>query len=144
MPILTVKVSRPADAGLSRKIADTLLDLTVSVLRKRRDLTAITIDFVSPAHWWIGGQNLDTLGLNSFYFDIRIVDGSNTKDEKARYIQACFAAMGELLGNLHPESYIHVHDVRADAYGYGGLTQEHRYVAASLQESHDTAGITTN
>jgi 4-oxalocrotonate tautomerase len=28
--------------------------------------------------------------------------------------------------NLHHESYIHVHDVRAGAYGYGGLTQEYR------------------
>jgi 4-oxalocrotonate tautomerase len=108
----------------SRQIADALLALTANVLRERRDLTAVTIDFVDPAHWWIGGRSLQSLGLDGFYFDIRIVDGSNTKDEKARYL--------------------HVRDVRADAYGYGGLTQEHRYVAASLQESHDTAGITTN
>ena len=32
-----------------------------------------------------------------------------------------------LLGDLHEESYIHVQDVRAAAYGYGGKTQEYRY-----------------
>jgi 4-oxalocrotonate tautomerase len=32
-----------------------------------------------------------------------------------------------LLGDLHEESYIYVQDVRADAFGYGGLTQEYRY-----------------
>lgn len=32
-----------------------------------------------------------------------------------------------LLGPLHEVTYIHVHDVRAAAYGYGGRTQESRY-----------------
>jgi len=40
--------------------------------------------------------------------------------------------MDDLLGPLHNESYIHVHDVRADAYGFGGLTQERRYIAGKL------------
>ena len=40
--------------------------------------------------------------------------------------------MGELLGPLHGESYVHVNDVRADAYGFGGLTQERRYIARKL------------
>ena len=40
--------------------------------------------------------------------------------------------MEELLGPLHRESYVHVHDVRADAYGFGGLTQERRYIARKL------------
>jgi len=58
-----------------------------------------------------------------------VVDGTNTKDEKAQYIAESFAAFGRLLGDLHPESYIHVQDVRAEAYGFGGLTQEYRYIA---------------
>lgn len=40
--------------------------------------------------------------------------------------------MAELLGPLRHESYVHVHDVRADAYGFGGLTQERRYIARRL------------
>jgi 4-oxalocrotonate tautomerase len=56
-----------------------------------------------------------------------VVDGTNLKDEKADYLRQV-RAMESLLGPLHPESYIHVHDVRAEAYGYGGLTQEHRYI----------------
>ena len=56
-----------------------------------------------------------------------MTDETNTKDEKAAYIQAVFNSFETLLGDLHPESYIYVQDVRATAYGYGGLTQEHRY-----------------
>jgi 4-oxalocrotonate tautomerase len=44
-----------------------------------------------------------------------------------------FAAFGQLLKEpLHDESYVYVHDVRAEAYGFGGLTQEYRYVKAQL------------
>jgi len=31
---------------------------------------------------------------------------------------------------VHEESYIYIHDVRAEAYGFGGLTQEYRYIRA--------------
>ena len=132
MPIINVKVSRPADPELTRQIAETLLSLTTRILRKRRDLTAITVDYVPPEHWVVGGRTLAEQGLSSFYFDIKVVDGTTTKDEKADYIAACFAGFEQLLGPLHPESYIHVHDVREQAYGYGGLTQEHRYIQQRL------------
>jgi 4-oxalocrotonate tautomerase len=41
-----------------------------------------------------------------------------------------FEGFAGLLGDLHEESYIHVEDVRAAAYGYGGKTQEFRYQLA--------------
>ena len=59
---------------------------------------------------------------------MRVSDGTNTKDEKAEYVARTFAAMSTVLGGAHVESYVHVDDARADAYGYGGLTQERRYV----------------
>ena len=40
--------------------------------------------------------------------------------------------MSELLGPLHEETYLHVDEVRGDAYGFGGLTQEQRYIAGKL------------
>jgi 4-oxalocrotonate tautomerase len=40
--------------------------------------------------------------------------------------------MGELLGPLHNESYLHVDEVRGDAYNFRGLTQERRYIAGKL------------
>jgi 4-oxalocrotonate tautomerase len=66
-------------------------------------------------------------------------DGTNTKDEKAAFIAATFEAMGKILGPLHEESYVHVHDVRDDAYGYGGLTQGQRYIARKLAARVATA-----
>lgn len=68
----------------------------------------------------------------SFFLDIKIAESTNTKDEKAAFIAAVFATMGELLGPLHHESYVHVHDVHAYGYGFGGLSQERRTIAGKL------------
>jgi 4-oxalocrotonate tautomerase len=128
MPILNVKVSKAANPALTHAISESLLELTSRILRKKRELTAIVIDYVPPEHWIVGGTSLATQGKNSFYFDIKIVDGTNTKDEKAQYVREAFDAFGKLLGDIHEESYIYIHDVRAEAYGFGGLTQEYRYI----------------
>ena len=130
MPILNVKVSQPTSAELSTQISEMLLELTTRILHKKRELTSIAIDYIAPEHWIVGGSSLAVQGKNSFYFDIKVVDGTNTKDEKAQYIAESFQAFEKLLGNVHEESYIYIHDVRAEAYGFGGLTQEYRYIRA--------------
>ena len=130
MPILNVKISQPASPALTQAISETLLALTTRILRKKRELTAITLSHVPPEQWVVGGSTLAAQGKHSFYFDIKVVDGTNTKDEKAQYIAECFAAFSQLLAPLHEESYIYIQDVRAEAYGFGGLTQEYRYIKA--------------
>lgn len=130
MPILNVKLSGAPSTKLSQAIAAALIELTTEILHKNPAITAVAIDYIAPQHWFVGGAALALRCSASFFLDITIVDGTNTKDEKARYIAAVFARMGELVGELHPESYILVHDVRADAYGFGGVTQEARYVMA--------------
>lgn len=130
MPILTVKVSAVKSKEMTANISRLLLELTTNILRKDPNLTSIAIDYVDPEDWIVGGKSLAEQGKSSVYFDIKITDETNTKAEKAQYISEAFKAFGELLGNLHEESYIYVQDVRATAYGYGGKTQERRYHAA--------------
>lgn len=130
MPILNVQISLPASEKLTHDVSEILLDVTTRILRKKRELTSIAITHVAPEHWIVGGSSLAAQGKNSFYVDIKVVDGTNTKDEKAQYIAETFAAFDQLLGKLHAESYIYIHDVRAEAYGFGGLTQEYRYIQA--------------
>ena len=127
MPILNVKVSAKKSPKMTKEISELLLELTTRILHKKRELTAITIDYVDPEDWVVGGQTLAAQGKSSFYFDIKVVDETNTKQEKAQYAREAFAAFESLLGNVHEESYIYVQDVRATAYGYGGKTQEYRF-----------------
>ena len=127
MPILNVKVSGQKNIATTKAINELLLDLTHRILGKKKEVTAIAIDYADPEHWMVGGKLLSEHGKNSFYFDIKITDETNTKHEKAQYIKEAFEGFEKLLGNLHEESYIYVQDARAASYGFGGLTQEYRY-----------------
>jgi len=127
MPILNVKVSSDPSPDLTSQINSLLLDITSRILKKKPELTAIAIDYVSRDHWSIGGKSLRDLGKNSVYFDIKITDETNTKEEKARYIAEAFTGFEKLLGELDEKSYVYIQDVRAATYGYGGRTQEYRY-----------------
>lgn len=127
MPILTVKVSGKKSDQTTRLIGELLMDITGRILKKKPELTAIAIDYVDHDSWFVGGKLLSEVGMNSFYFDIKITDETNTKNEKAQYIQEAFEGFKSILGNLHEESYIYVQDVRATSYGYGGKTQEYRF-----------------
>ena len=129
MPILNVKVSGTKSAETTKQITDLLLDITTRILKKKREVTAIAIDYINKECWVVGGSLLSEQNKNSFYFDIKVTDETNTKDEKAQYIKEAFAGFEKILGNLHEESYVYVADVRATAYGYGGKTQEYRYHA---------------
>ena len=130
MPILNVKVSGERSDAMTKAITSLLGDLTQRILRKDPAVTAIAIGYIEPRDWYASGKSLAEQGKSSVYFDIKVTDETNTKSEKAAFIQAAFEGFAALLGNLHEESYIYVQDVRAAAYGYGGRTQEWRYQRA--------------
>lgn len=127
MPILNVKIAAEKSPTLTAQVAASLIELTSRVLKKKPEVTAIVITYVSPDDWIIAGVPLSVHGKTSFYFDIKITDETNTKAEKEQYIREAFVEFERLLGNVHDESYIYVQDVRAASYGYGGRTQEYRY-----------------
>ena len=133
MPLITVQYSSTKDVSPSKaEIAAAVSELSSKILQKYTTVTEIIVHTVEASDWFAGGRSLAEQKLASVWLDIHITDGTNTKDEKAEFIAATFKRFGELLGPLHTESYVHVHEVRADAYGFGGLTQERRYIAARL------------
>ena len=130
MPYLHIQISGASDDALARRAAEAAAELTSGILHKDRALTAVVVEFIEPAHWFVAGEPLQTNGLRSYHWVVSITDETNTKAEKARYIAAVHAAMTELFGGRVAEhSYVHVADLRASAYGYGGRTQEARYQA---------------
>ena len=134
MPLITVTYSSSRQAPSPKAdIAAAVTELTARILHKDPKITAIIVKSVDAADWFAGGKSLAEQGLASFWLDVHVSEGTNTKDEKAAYIAAMFKCMGELLGPLHNESYLHIDEVRGDAYGFGGLTQERRYIAGKLE-----------
>ncbi|PWK75558.1 tautomerase family protein [Aminobacter sp. AP02] len=127
MPILSVKIAAQRSDTLTGDVAAMLAEHTSNILGKKPEVTAIAITYVDPRDWIVAGRTLQQHGKSSFALEIKVTDETNTKDEKKRYIQAVFDGFANILGAIHEESYIHVHDVKAAAYGYGGKTQEFRY-----------------
>ena len=131
MPLITVTYA--SDKLVSRaEIAAEVTRLSSTILGKDPKVTALIVQRVEPEDWFAGGRSLAEADLASFWLDIHISEGTNTKDEKAKFLAETFKTMCRLLGPLHEESYAHVHEVRGDAYGFGGLTQERRYIAGKL------------
>ncbi len=128
MPILNVKLCTTPSSDTSSRIAACLTDLTVEILKKKRELTAVAIDYVAPSEWFIAGAALADQAFGTFHLDIKVTEGTNTKDEMALYVNRAFAAIELVIGRVAPASYIVIHEVRGDSWGYQGETQEYRYV----------------
>jgi 4-oxalocrotonate tautomerase len=134
MPLITVTYSTSQEKpALKSHIAAAVSELTAKILHKDPKVTAIIVKSVDAADWFAGGKSLAEQRLASYWLDIHVSEGTNTKDEKAAYLAAIFQRMGQLLGPLHNESYAQVDEVKGDAYGFGGLSQERRYIAGKLE-----------
>lgn len=129
MPILSVLLGRTPDAVRDAEVAATLAALTADILRKDARLTSVAIAHVPDTRWFVGGATLAAQDRTSFFVDVRVTAGTNTPEERARYISVVFERMRELLGDVHEASYVHVHEVGADSWGYGGRTQAERATA---------------
>jgi 4-oxalocrotonate tautomerase len=133
MPIINVSITGRPDAALSAQLARKVTDITALQLRKDPTITAVAVTYIDPEHWFAGGRSLAEQGTDTFWLDIKVVDGTNTKLELEAYLKAVFEAFGSLLGEVHHESYAFVHEVPAAAYGYGGTTQEFRFISGRLK-----------
>jgi 4-oxalocrotonate tautomerase len=134
MPILNVSVSGQPDAALSTSIAGILSDATKVHLHKDPTVTVVIVNYIAPDSWIVDGKSLASQGLKSFWLDIKITAGTNTKSEMANYIAAVFEALRSSLGALHDTSYIVVHEVAAAAWGFAGATQEYRFIAGKMRQ----------
>jgi 4-oxalocrotonate tautomerase len=132
MPHIVIHLSGQPDPQLTRRVVDTVAELTQGVLEKKLPVIATTVQYIADDAWFIGGRSLAELGKSAFHLDISITDETNTKAEKARYLREIYDAMAQLRPDLHEVSYVYLIDARAAAYGYGGRTQEFRHQQAGV------------
>ncbi|KXF83362.1 tautomerase family protein [Enterovibrio coralii] len=128
MPYLNVRISAVESPESAEKVVDSLMKHTTEVLGKKPDVTSIDIDFVDPAKWFVGGMRMSERNAVTFYLEIKVTDGTNTKQEKAQYVRNVFSDFEAIFGEVTPASYIVVDDVRADSWGFEGKTQEYRFI----------------
>lgn len=132
MPHINVTLTGRPDASLSSRVAQDVTKLTQIHLGKDPAVTAVAVSYIEPEHWFAGGRSLSAQAANSYWLDIKVTEATNTKEQMAAYIDAIHTLMSSIMSGVHTESYVLVHAVPAAAYGYGGKTQEYRFIAGRV------------
>ncbi len=127
MPYINVKLNLKENEETREKIVEIVLDKTTNILNKKREVTSVLVEFVPFSSWSIGGENSATFNL-----DIKITKGTNTKEQKAKYINSVYEEFKNLLGEISVASYITIDEVDGDSWGFEGLTQEYRYIKSKI------------
>ncbi len=122
MPTLQLKISPPRNAAAYDRLARQLTDITAATLGKRADVTAVMIEELPAARWYVGAAPVQR---PTAWLEISITTGTNTDAQKAAFVEAAFDALAGSVG-LEPASYIIVREVPATDWGYGGHTQAAR------------------
>lgn len=128
MPTLNLKVSPLQNPDRYQALAHALTAITATHLGKRAEVTAVMIDDLPSARWYVGGREPGPTAM----LEISVTQGTNTAQEKAAFIEAAFAELQRQLAHgarLEEASYVIVREVPATDWGYGGQTQRARQLA---------------
>ncbi|WCK04790.1 tautomerase family protein [Agrobacterium tumefaciens] len=128
MPMIKARYTRPQNADDPKlKVAALLSRLTAEILHKDAAVTAVLVESADPDDWIIAGSSVAEQKVATFYVEVSITDHTNIKDETTEWVHRVYEEMNRLLGPVHEASYVLVHAVDGDAYGYGGQTQNQRW-----------------
>jgi 4-oxalocrotonate tautomerase len=126
MPILNLKIAPMQDPERYAALARALTRITAQHLGKRPEVTAVAIEDLPAAQWFVGGREIRR---PTALLEISVTQGTNTPPEKDAFIEAAFAELQRQLadgGALEEASYVVVREVPATDWGYDGVTQWER------------------
>jgi 4-oxalocrotonate tautomerase len=128
MPFVNIKVAGPTLAvDQITRLQQGATELMARVLGKKPELTAVLVEQVPLQGWAVGAGTVRVAA----HLDAKVTAGTNTFEEKSRFIAEANALLKQVLGaELPVASYVVVDEVPGDAWGYDGLTQEYRRLAA--------------
>ena len=124
MPFINVKIAgRPLEHERVEELQQGITGLMADVLDKVGPLVGVLVEQVPAAGWSVGAGPV----RQAAHVDAIVSAGTNTPEQKARFIAETHQLLRTVLGaDLSEVSYVVVHEVPKDSWGYGGLTQEHR------------------
>jgi len=128
MPFIRVTAlgSRLAPEQVSR-LGSGITALMEGVLGKKPFLTSVLVEQPSNAGWFINGEPT----WIAVQVDANISAGTNSAEEKADFIDKAMKLLRAVFGSaLSPVTYVIIHEIPAESWGYDGRTQESRRLAA--------------
>jgi 4-oxalocrotonate tautomerase len=129
MPTLNLRIAPLQNPERYQQLARALTALTAELLGKRPAVTAVVIDDLPAAQWYVSGEDVQR---PTAMLEISITQGTNTPAEKEAFIRAAWEELQRQLahgGPLEEASYVIVRELPATDWGYGGRTQLERKLA---------------
>jgi 4-oxalocrotonate tautomerase len=124
MPFVRISLFSPTiDQQQIRSLQQGTTELMASVMRKEVAGIAVLVEHIERCGWSIAGLPTDV----GAHVEATIGKGTNTADEKARFMSGMWRLLRSELGaELREPTYIVVHEIDPNAYGRGGLTRAER------------------
>jgi 4-oxalocrotonate tautomerase len=124
MPFIHVKLAGPQLQSVqTAAIQQGITSLMAKVLNKNAELTAVLVEQTTLSGWTIGNE----VPPRAAHVDAIVSADTNTPEQKSQFIADVNALLQRVLGSDLPlVTYVVIHGVPQDSWGYGGLTQAHR------------------
>jgi len=124
MPFIRITVLAPAlTSDQILRLQQGTTNLMTSVMRKPIEGTSVLVEQIGRGGWSIAGTAV-SIGAQ---VEATIGLGTNTPDEKARFMSEMMNLLRDVLGQeLRDETYITFHEFNHESYGRGGLTRAER------------------
>lgn len=127
MPYIHVKIAgRSLAADEAEALASGVATLMESVLGKNRALTSVLVEQAGAGTWSVGGR---TSLAACAHLEANITAGTNSAQDKARFVAEAAALLRRVLPDLPEATYVIVREVPATDWGYDGRTQAERRAA---------------
>src|SRR4029078_11309726 len=124
MPFVSLKIAGPELTPVQKRALQTgFTELMAGPMRKGHDLTAVAIERIETSDWSTGAKPSQG---RSAYAEVKVTQGTNSPRERQQFIAEGHALLTTTLGTLPEATYVVVHEIPAQAWGYAGKTQEAR------------------
>ena len=129
MPYINIRIA----TSLNQAQRDQLYDKTTSqmntVMGKRREVTVVNIDESEPRYWATNAVTLTSEDPIGAFVDIKVTEGTNTREEKAEMISQIVKILRDVVGVVQEACYVVIDEIPANSWGYNGKTQAARAVS---------------
>lgn len=124
MPYIDLRVHPVPSPEQTGILARGITEAMVQEMGKREEVTAVHIGGGEASVWTIGGEPCTK---STAYADIKITAGTNSREQKAALLRRLHRLLASTLGELAEASYIVVHELPAESWGYAGMSQADRH-----------------
>jgi 4-oxalocrotonate tautomerase len=131
MPFVSLKIAGPElTPAQKRALQSGFTDLMGGTMRKVPALTAVAIERIDSDDWTTGGAS--SASSRAAYAEVKVTQGTNSPQELQSFIAEAHALLTATLGALPEATYVVVHELPAQAWGYAGMTQDARRQSARV------------